>query len=105
MHFLFTYSKYFFVDDEENNGWKIVLRRQPRGARVESSDGGRHELQSVQLGRDEEHAGLRPEYTTVERELDTPDLRGCRRLTTEDVNQALVVAEEDLEVGHDVLSQ
>ena len=50
----------FFVDDEENNEWKIVLRRQPRGARVESSDGGRHEMQSVQLGRVEEHAGLRP---------------------------------------------
>jgi hypothetical protein len=80
-----------------------VLRRQPRGARVDSSDGRRHDLQSVQLGRDEEHAGLRHEYTTVERELDTHNLRGCRRLTTEDVNQALVAAEEDLEVGLDVL--
>ncbi len=86
-------------------GWKIVLRRQPRDAKVESSDGGRDDLQSVQLGRDEEHVDLRHEYTTVERELDTPDLRSCRRLTTEDVNQALVAAEEDLEVGHDVPSQ
>lgn len=71
----------FFVDDEENIGWKIVLRRQPRGTRVESNAGGRHELQSVQIGRDEEHAGLRPEYTTVDRELDTPDLRGCTTLS------------------------
>ena len=95
----------FFVDDEDNNGWKIVLRRQPRGARVESSDGAADDLQSVQLGTDEEHVGLRPEYTTVERELHTPDLRGCRRLTTEDVNEALVASEEDLQVGHVVPSQ
>jgi hypothetical protein len=94
----------FYVDDEDNNGWKIVLRRQPRGARVESSDGGRNDLQSVQLGRVEEHVGLRPEYTTVEREPDTPELRRCRRLTTEDVNQALVASEEDVEVGHDLPS-
>ena len=50
----------FFVDDEENTEWKIVLRRQPRAARVDSRDGGRHELQSVKLGKVGEHAGLRP---------------------------------------------
>ena len=83
----------FFVDDEENNEWKIVLQRQPRGTRVESNNDGRHELQSVQLGRDKEHACLWLECATMDREPDTPDLRGCRRLTTQDVTQALVVVD------------
>ena len=42
--FLLHVQQVFFVDDEENIEWKIVSRQQPRGARVESRDGGRHEM-------------------------------------------------------------
>jgi uncharacterized protein YacL (UPF0231 family) len=87
----------FFSDEEENSAWKVVLRRQPRGARVESRAAGRPELHSLRLGRDEEYEGLRPQYAVLEAEVQTPDLSTGRRLTTEEAHQNLVHSEDDVD--------
>ena len=41
----------FFVDDGRNDGWKVVLRREPRGCRVMLRVDGGPDLQALQIGR------------------------------------------------------
>ena len=85
----------FFVDDGGNDGWKIVLRREPRGSRVLSRVDGGPDLQALQVGRDADHHGLSDICNDIDNTFGTPMLAGCQVLTAEDVSKALEVMEED----------
>jgi hypothetical protein len=50
----------FFVDDLNNNGWKVVLKKEPREARVVSSKDSMPDTGCLFLGNVEEHCGLVP---------------------------------------------
>ena len=50
----------FFADDLNNHGWKVVLRKEPRGARVVSSKDSMPDIGCLSLGNVEEHCGLVP---------------------------------------------
>ena len=45
----------FFVDDVENPEWKVVMRKEARGARVASTTVRRLETLNLVLGRDEDY--------------------------------------------------
>ena len=85
----------FFVDDAANDGWKVVLRREPRGCRVMSRVDGGPDLQALQIGRDADHHGLGDTCIDIDRSSQNPMLAGCNDLTAEDVSKALEVREED----------
>jgi hypothetical protein len=50
----------FFADDLNNHGWKVVLRKEPRGARVVSNKDYMPDIGCLSLGNVEEHCGLVP---------------------------------------------
>ena len=52
---------------------------------------------------DKEHLGLSPVYTTIDTAPSTHVSRGCRILTTEDVNRALDIAERDPDFDYEDL--
>ena len=85
----------FFVDDVANDGWKVVLRREPRGCRVMSGVDGGPDLQALQIGRDADHHGLGDTSIDFDRSSQDPMLAGCKVLTAEDVSRALEVRGED----------
>ena len=47
-----------FVHDLNNHGWKVVLRKEPRGARVVSRKDSMPDIGCMSLGNIEEHCGL-----------------------------------------------
>ncbi len=83
----------FFMDDGGNDGWKVVLRREPRGCRVLSRVDGGPDLQAVQIGRDTDHLG--DICIENDRSSHNPMLKGCKVLTAIDVSIALEIREED----------
>ena len=85
----------FFMDDGGNDGWKVVLRREPRGCRVLSRVDGGPDVQALQIGRDADHHGLGDICTENDHSSHNPVLEGCKVLTAEDVSRALEVREED----------
>jgi hypothetical protein len=93
------------VDDGANDGWKVVLRREPRGCRVISRVDGRPNLQALQIGRDADHHSLGGTGIDIDQSSQDPMLAGCKVLTLEDVSRTLEVRGEDLHsednvVGH-----
>ena len=93
----------FFVDDGGNDGWKIVLRREPQTCRALSKVNKEPEMQTLQIGRDAKHHGLRDISTVIDIKPGTPTLTGCKVLTMENVNKALEVMEEDLDLQDNVV--
>ena len=75
----------FFVDDGGNDGWKIVLRKEPRSCRVPSKVDGGPNLQALQIGSSAEHQGLGDLFSDIDRAHDTHVLAGLEILTPEDV--------------------
>ena len=75
----------FFVDDKGNDGWKIVLRKEPRSCRVPSKVDGGPNLQALQIGSSAEHQGLGDLFSDIDRAHDTHVLAGLEILTPEDV--------------------
>jgi hypothetical protein len=85
----------FFVEDTNNPSWKIVLHKEARGARIASKADGILDLQCLNIGRDEEHAGLSAQPLAGDATPCELVLTRCRVLTREEVNLALQVEEED----------
>ena len=85
----------FYVDDGANDGWKVVLRREPRGCRVMSRVDGGPDLQALQIGRDADHHGLGDTCIDIDRSSQDLMLAGCKVLTAEDVSRALEVRGKD----------
>jgi hypothetical protein len=83
------------VDDVENPKWKVVLRKETRGARVASTSGRRPETLSLVLGRDEDYRGLRSNILNEDVQHGAPILEGCTVLEAEDVHVALQEREEE----------
>ena len=79
----------FFVDDVENLEWKIVLRKEARGARVTSSAERRLETLSLVLGRDEDYRGLRSNILNEDVQPHAPMLQSCIIVETQDVHVAM----------------
>jgi hypothetical protein len=50
----------FFADDLNNHGWKVVLQKEPKGARVVSNKYSMLEIGCLSLGNVEEHCELVP---------------------------------------------
>ena len=50
----------FFADDLNNHGWKVVLRKEARGARVVSSKDSMPDIGCLSVGNVQEHYGLVP---------------------------------------------
>jgi hypothetical protein len=59
----------FFAYEVDKPGWKVVLRKQPRGTRVASGADARPEMQCFTIGRDEDHIGLTAQL--FEEDIDT----------------------------------
>jgi hypothetical protein len=95
----------FFVDEVDNAEWKVVLRKEPRGMRVASASEVRPELQSLTIGRDSEHSGLRPQSLTMDESDRSPVFRGCTVLTGEQVHTALQVQEGEPDFEEDDSSE
>lgn len=85
----------FFADDINNPGWKVVLRKEVRGVRVESSKDAMPEIQCLSLGNDTEHAGLQPSTNPNENIRLEPIVEGGVSLTEHDFAAALNVVEEE----------
>ena len=85
----------FFVDDVENPEWKVVLRKEARGARVASTSEEKPETLSLYVGRDEDYRGLRSNILNEDVEPGAPVLEGCAVLEAEDVHVALQEREEE----------
>jgi hypothetical protein len=68
----------FFVDDGGNDGWKVVLRREPRGCKVMSRVDGGPNLQALQIGRDADHHGLGGIYIDIDCSSHNPMLADAR---------------------------
>ena len=49
----------FFSDDEDEPGWKVVLRTEVRGRRIDSSIEEEEDAQIFAMGRDSDYEGLR----------------------------------------------
>jgi hypothetical protein len=73
--------------------------------RVASASEVRPELQSLTIGRDSEHSGLRPQSLTVDESDQSPVFRGCTVLTGEQVHAALQVQEGELDFEEDDSSE
>ena len=58
--FSFHVKQVFFADDLKNHGWKVVLRKKPRRARVVSNKDNMSDIGCLSLGNVEEHCGLVP---------------------------------------------
>ena len=91
----------FFVDDVENPEWKVVLRKEARGARVASSAQRRPEPLSLVLGRDEDYRGLRSNILNNGIQPCAPVLKGCTVLEAEDVHVAMQEREEEPDYNED----
>jgi len=50
----------FFADDLNNHGWKVVLRKEPRGARVISTRDSIPDIGCLSLGNMGDHCRLKP---------------------------------------------
>jgi hypothetical protein len=85
----------FFLEDTNNPGWKIVLRKEARGVRIALKADGIPDLQCLNIGRDKEHAGLSTQPLAGDATPCEHVLTRCRVLTREEVNLALQVEEED----------
>jgi hypothetical protein len=48
----------YFSDDEEELGWKVVMRTEVRGRRVDNETGDEEEPQMFAMGQDAEYEGL-----------------------------------------------
>ena len=88
-------EQFFFVDDVENPKWKVVLRKEARGARVASTSERRPETLSLHVGRDEDYRGLRSNILNEDVQPDAPVLEGCTVLEAKDVHVALQEREEE----------
>lgn len=93
----------FFVDDVENPEWKVVLRKEARGARVASTAERRPETLSLVLGRDEDYRGLRSNILNDDVQPRAPVLEGCTVLEAEDVHVAMQEREEEPDYSEDRL--
>lgn len=61
----------FFADDLNNHGWKVVLRKEPRGARVISTRDSIPDIGCLSLGNMGDHCGLKP--TSLENDTTPAD--------------------------------
>jgi hypothetical protein len=93
----------FFVDDVENPEWKVVLRKEARGARMASTSERRPETLSLVLGRDEDYRGLRSNILNEDVQPRAPVLEGCIVLEAEDVHVAMQEREEAPNYSEDKL--
>ena len=48
----------FFSEDLKMLGWKVVLRKEPRGVWIHSHKDSMSEIEFLSLGRDVDHSGL-----------------------------------------------
>jgi len=90
----------FFVDNVNNRGWKVVLRKEPRSTRIASRKDDREEIQCLSIGKDADHRGLMPDSSfNMEATAMEPILEGGRVMSSNEVMQALNVeqAEPDFE--------
>ena len=83
------------MDDVENPEWKVVLRKEARGARVVSTSERRPETLSLVLGRDEDYRGLRSNILNEDVQPGALVLEGCTILEVEDVHVVLQKKEEE----------
>jgi hypothetical protein len=85
----------FFVDNVENPEWKVVLKKEARGAKVASTSKRRPETLRLHVGRDEDYRGLRSNILNEDVEPGALVLEGCAVLEAEDVHVALQEREEE----------
>jgi hypothetical protein len=93
----------FFVDDVENPEWKVVLRKETRGARVASTSERRPEPLSLILDRDEDYRGLRSNILNEDVQPRAPVLEGCTIPEAEDVHVTMQEREEEANYNEDRL--
>ena len=91
----------FFVDDVENLEWKVVLRKEARGARVASIAERRPEPLSLVQGTDEDYRGLRSNILNNDIQPCAPVLEGCTVLEAEDIHVAMQEREEEPDYSED----
>jgi hypothetical protein len=91
------------VDDVENPEWKVVLRKEARGARVASTSERSHETLSLVLSRDEDYCELRSNILNEDVQPGAPVLEGCTILEVEDVQVALQEREEQPDYNEEKL--
>jgi hypothetical protein len=87
----------FFIKKVDNLGLKVVLCKEPRGAKIASWADNRLDLQCLNVGRDDEHPCLSPKSIAQEATLSMPILRDCRVLNREELNCALQVVKEEVD--------
>ena len=56
---LYIATKFFFSDEEDQPGWKVVLRTEVRGRRVDSEIEEQDEIPMFAMGADSDFEGLR----------------------------------------------
>jgi hypothetical protein len=78
-------------------GWKVVLRKEPRGTRVALGVHVRPEMQCFTIGRDEAHLGLTPHLLHEDTDVFSPIMQYSRVLDKDEVNRELLAAEEEPE--------
>jgi hypothetical protein len=89
----------FFVDAEEDPGWKVVLRKEIRGRRVYGNVGASQDAGLFVVGDDEDHEGLRiPEVIPEAQEAPLGTGRNIRREETL-AKWLAQVPEPDLDLG------
>ncbi len=88
----------FFVDDVAHPGWKVVLRKEARSARVTSMAEGRPDLHCLSLCDDAETQGLMAQIFTDDTVAMPPVLSSSRELSSNEVQLALQM--EDTEADY-----
>ena len=87
----------FFVDDVAHPRWKVVLRKEPRSARVPCTAKGRPYLDCLSLHNDGSHQGLTAQNDIEGKVPMAPMLENSREFSSNEVQRALQMedAEED----------
>ena len=91
----------FFVDDVAHPGWKVVLRKQPRSARVPCTAEGRPDLDCLRLQNDGDHRGLTAQDDIHDRVPTAPLLSNSRELSSNEVQRALEMEEAEEEYNEE----
>jgi hypothetical protein len=79
----------FFVDDVAHPGWKVVLRKEARSARVTSMDKRTPDLHCLSFRDDAENQGLMAPTVTDDTTAVPPVLSNARELSSNEVQLAL----------------
>jgi hypothetical protein len=85
----------FFVDDVAHPGWKVVIRKEPRSARVPCTAEGRPNLDCLSLQNDGDHRGLTAQDDIDDRVPMAPLLSNSRELSSNEVQCALQMEDAD----------